>query len=143
MPMLMGWVYSLGAHGAPGVADFLGLGDRLGTALDAANSAKTALASAVKEAEPEVGTLLWTKAESVAAGLAKLDEISSKVPDVIRIEARAAAAKGVAGINGAVQWTEFGASNGYSVYQDVVPSGDQAAVSAAVAQFRRALSHVP
>lgn len=143
MPMLMGWVYSLGAHGAPGVADFLRVGDRLSTALDAASGARTALADAVKEAEPKTVTLLWTKAEKVAAGLAKLDEISSKVPNVIRIEARAAAGRGVAGINGAVQWTGFGVSNGYSVYQDVVPSGDQAAVSAAVAQFRQALSHVP
>ncbi len=139
----LGWVYSLGAHGAPGVARFLGLGDRLGTALEAATSAKTALANAVKEAEPGTFTALWTRSEKVADGLAQLDKINSEVPGVLRIGIRQGAAQGVAAINGAVQWSEFAGSNGYSIYSNLHSSGDQAAINAAVAEFRQALSHVP
>lgn len=145
MGPLTGWIYSLSAHDVPfveGLARLGGLGDKLDSAFSAASSAKTALADAIKEAEPSTLSLLMTKSEKIAEGLAQLDKISTDVPGVIRIAVQDGAAKGVAAINGAVQWSSFVGSNGYSIYS-ALQGSDQAAVNAAVAQFRQALTHVP
>jgi hypothetical protein len=145
MGPLSGWVYSLSARGVPfveGTARLLGMGGKLDAAFEAADGAKTALADAIKEAEPSTLRLLATKSKDIAEGLSKLDTINSEVPNVIRIGLRDATATGVAAVNGGLQWGSYVATH-VATISNLLPSGDQAAIDAAVSQFRQSLSHVP
>jgi hypothetical protein len=141
----LGWVYSLSAHGVPladGLSRLAGLGGKLDAAFEAADGAKTALADALKEAEPGTLSTLLTKSKDIAEGLSKLDKIGTEVPGVVRIAIQDGTATGVAAVNGGLQWGTYIATHVTTV-TGLLPSGDQAAINAAVAQFRQSLSHVP
>ena len=145
MGPFLGLVYSLGSRSAfvEGAARLAGLGGKFDDAMEAAEGARTALETALKEAEPGTATLLWTKSEDIAEGLAKLAKISDEVPGVLRVEVARGAATGVAAINAGAQWGSFVSSNGYDLWSSLNGGSDAAAIAQAVAQFRQAESHVP
>ena len=142
---LPGILYSMGSRSetVATILRWFGQGDKLQGAIKAATDARGAVAKAVKDAEPGNLVVAWSMNSDTGEGMAKLAELSEKVPGVLRIIVPKIAATGVTAVDGGVQWATFAGGNAYNVYQWTKGDDSQAGVDHAVAQFRQALSRVP
>jgi hypothetical protein len=141
---LPGLLYSLGSRFslAAKVMRIAGMGGQFDAAVQAASDARTAVASAVKAAEPGNLATFLTMSSSGAEELSKLDTLSGKVPGVLRIEVAKGVAYALMGVSGAGQWGSFIGTNTANVISWTAgdPGGDPQAI---ISSFRQSLSRVP
>ncbi len=148
-----GWpvmLYSIGSRSS--MARWpMGLVPKLGGSLDesvqAAADARTAVATAVRTAEPGNLATLWNMNRSVAESLARLSALDQEVPGVLRITVPQAAARGLSAIDGTVKWTMYVTANVHgitsSIHNHPEAAAAQAGIGQAIGTFRGSLCLVP
>jgi uncharacterized protein YukE len=125
------------------VLDWVGQADKLEGATKAAADARTAVAAAVKEAEPSRLAVAWAMNAEVAEGDAQLAALDTKVPGVLRIIVPKVLGRALMVTEGGGQWATFTGGNAYNVFQWTSGDDSQAGIDQTITQFRQTMSQVP
>jgi len=118
---LPGFLFSVATRSrmASGAMHLLGMGGVLDAATKAAAEAGSAVTTAVRNASPSALASLVTMDNSFSADLAKITAVNGEVPGVLRIQIARTLGQALAGVDGAFQWSTFGAS-GYFTLQPLM-----------------------
>lgn len=142
---LPGIVYSIGSRSeaASKVIRLLGQGSKLDASLQAAEEARSAVETAVKDVKPGNLAAAFTMSGKLATSLKKLSILSTEVPGVVRIEVPKAVAEVVEATDGVAQWTNLGVGTANTVHHMVEGDPLPGEIRQTAAQFRHMLSQVP
>jgi hypothetical protein len=121
---LPGILYSAAARSglAAGALRLLGAGPALDAASKAAEEASSAVATAVKAADPGNLISFATMSDQMGDKYSQIRAVEETVPGVWRIAAAQSVAKAMAGVDGILQWSAFGGS-GYFTWQALTSPG--------------------
>lgn len=93
---------------------------RMGSALDAADSAsasaRASVVAAVSQAESSTGVALKTMSVGIGDDFGKIAAIQNEVPGVLRITAARVVMQGLADVDGAIQWGAFTGSGSLALH---------------------------
>lgn len=142
---LPGIVYSIGSRSeaASKVIRLLGQGSKLDDSFQAAEEARSAVETAVKDVKPGNLAAAFTMSGKLATSLKKLSILSTEVPGVVRIEVPKAVAEVVEATDGVAQWTNLGVGTANTVHHMVEGDPLPGEIRQTTAQFRHMLSRVP
>jgi hypothetical protein len=113
-----GFLFSIASRSglATSVLRVLGMGNALDAAAKAAADAGSAVETVVKAAKSGTLTTLWTMSDHFSGNLAKIEALNKEVPGVLRITVPRILTQGVAGVDGAFQWSAFAGSGYFTMH---------------------------